>query len=222
MPVLKCHAPSRTGNEQGGPRRPRTAELANGGAFPSRTLSLPPAGVRSGRQSPEFPRSTVRILRSGTPSRDACYADRYRPLSHRRAPPHLALPISSLNPDPANARTHDEKNLASIRGSLARFGQRFPLVVQNQGMVVRAGNGRLLAAKELGWTHMAALVVDESAVEATAFAIADNRSAELAEWDDQSLAQLLQSLPDDAFAATGCDDSDLKKLLDRLAPAEVA
>jgi DNA modification methylase len=133
---------------------------------------------------------------------------------------HLAVPVTSLSLDPANARKHDERNLASIRGSLARFGQRFPLVVQKQGMVVRAGNGRLLAAKELGWTHVAALVVDESEVEATAFAIADNRTAELAEWDDESLAQLLQSLPDDAFAATGFGDDDLKELLDRLAPAE--
>src|SRR6185369_10855580 len=97
------------------------------------------------------------------------------------APPlrSLALPIASLNLDPANARTHDEANLAAIKGSLSRFGQRLPLVVQQQGMIVRAGNGRLMAAKELGWTHVAAVVVDESEVEATAYAIADNRSGEL-------------------------------------------
>jgi DNA modification methylase len=133
----------------------------------------------------------------------------------------LALPIESLVPDPANARTHDEKNLASIKASLSRFGQRLPIVVQKQGMIVRAGNGRLLAARELGWTHMAAVVVDESEVEATAFAIADNRSAELAEWDDEALAKLLQALPDDAFAATGFSDGDLNDLLDTLAPAGV-
>jgi DNA modification methylase len=140
------------------------------------------------------------------------------------APPllPLAVPIETLNLDPANARTHDERNLAAIRGSLARFGQRLPLVVQEQGMIVRAGNGRLLAARELGWTHVAAVVVDESEVEATAFAIADNRSSELAEWDDETLAKLLESLPDEAFAATGFDDTDLKELLDRLAPAEAA
>jgi hypothetical protein len=56
----------------------------------------------------------------------------------------LAVPIDALNLDPANARTHDEKNLATIMGSLARFGQRLPLVVQKQGMIVRAGNGRLM------------------------------------------------------------------------------
>jgi DNA modification methylase len=133
----------------------------------------------------------------------------------------LALPIASLTVDPANARTHDEKNLAAIKGSLSRFGQRLPLVVQKQGMIVRAGNGRVMAAKALGWTHIACVVVDESEVEATAYAIADNRTSELAEWDDDALAKLLESLPDDALAATGFSDTDLKDLLDKLAPDTV-
>jgi ParB-like chromosome segregation protein Spo0J len=136
------------------------------------------------------------------------------------APPlrSLAVPIDSLTLDPANARTHDQKNLEAIKGSLSRFGQRLPLVVQRQGMIVRAGNGRLMAAKELGWTHVAVVVVDESEVEATAYAIADNRSSELAEWDDESLATLLQSLPSDLQAAAGFSDSDLTELLDSLTP----
>lgn len=125
----------------------------------------------------------------------------------------LAVPIGSLNLDPANARTHDERNLGAIRGSLARFGQRLPVVVQREGMVVRAGNGRLLVARELGWSHIAAVVVDESTVEATAFAIADNRSAELAAWNDEALAALLESLPKDVLPATGFTDEDLAALL---------
>ncbi len=77
---------------------------------------------------------------------------------------HLAVSIETLTLDPANARKHDQRNLDAIAGSLKRFGQRFPIVVQRQGMVVRAGNGRLIAAKAMGWTHIAALVVDESEV----------------------------------------------------------
>jgi DNA modification methylase len=134
---------------------------------------------------------------------------------------HLAIAIDTLILDPANARKHDEKNLGAIKGSLTRFGQRFPIIVQKQGNIVRAGNGRVMAAKAIGWSHIAALVVDESDVEAVAFAIADNRSAELAEWDDEALAKLLESLPDDAFVATGFSDSDLKDLLDKLAPEVV-
>lgn len=140
-------------------------------------------------------------------------------LSHIAEPLRaLAVPIDTLTLDPANARTHDERNLSAIKGSLSRFGQRLPIVVQKQGLIVRAGNGRVMAARALGWTHIAAVVVDESEVEATAFAIADNRSAELAEWDDESLAKLLQSLPEDALAATGFSTDDLAELLDKLTP----
>ena len=130
----------------------------------------------------------------------------------------LALPIAALTPDAANARKHDEKNIEAIMRSLTRFGQRLPIVVQQQGMIVRAGNGRVEAAKRLGWKHIACVVVDEASVEATSFAIADNRSAELATWDDETLASLLQSLPDDARLDAGFDDNDLKAVLDKMTP----
>lgn len=128
----------------------------------------------------------------------------------------LAVPICELNADPANARRHPDRNMAAIEASLRRWGQRFPIVVQRQGMVVRAGNGRLEAARRLGWTHLAAVVVDEDSVEATAFALADNRSSELAEWDDEALAALLQSLPTDV--PTGFSEGDLEALLAELNP----
>lgn len=124
----------------------------------------------------------------------------------------LAVPIESLRPDPKNARKHGEKNLAAIEASLRRFGQRQALVVQREGMIIRAGNGRIEVAKRLGWTHVAAVIVDEADVEATAFALADNRTAELASWDNGVLGSLLASLPDDAALATGFDENALAKL----------
>jgi DNA modification methylase len=132
----------------------------------------------------------------------------------------LALPIDALTPDPANARTHGDRNLAAIRASLSKFGQRKPVVVQRQGMVVRAGNGTLAAAKALGWTRLAAVVVDESDIEATGFAIADNRTAELAEWDDDALGRLLAALdadPDFDATLTGFSEAEIARLQ---APAE--
>lgn len=125
----------------------------------------------------------------------------------------FAVPIADLVEDPANARRHDERNLDAIRASLSRWGQRFPLVVQKQGRVVRAGNGRLRAARELGWTHIAAVFVDESDVEATAFAIADNRTSELAAWDEDALARLLSSLDGELATATGFSDEEIAALL---------
>jgi DNA modification methylase len=144
-------------------------------------------------------------------------------LSHIAEPlRHLAVPIEGLTLDPANARQHNERNLETIKGSLARWGQRFPVVVQRQGMVVRAGNGRLMAARALGWTHMAALVVEESDVEAVAFAVADNRSSELAEWDDGALTKLLESLPSDLMQAAGFSNDELQALIEELSPPETA
>src|SRR5216683_390649 len=106
----------------------------------------------------------------------------------------LAIRCDALNLDPDNARLHPEQNIAAIVKSLEEFGQDQPLVVQRQGMIVRKGNGRLLAARRLGWEWIAGLVVDENNVAAAARAIADNRTAELATWDEEKLAQILQSI----------------------------
>lgn len=104
------------------------------------------------------------------------------------------VPVESLTSDPANARKHSPKNLEAIAGSLRRFGQRRPLVVH--GDVVIAGNGTLEAAKSLGWAEISITRTPSSwsYEEARAYALADNRTAELAEWDSALLADQLVEL----------------------------
>ena len=130
----------------------------------------------------------------------------------------LAVPIADLGYDPENVRLHDERNLEAVRVSLERFGQRQPLVVQREGMIVRAGNARLLCARSLGWTHVAAVVVDEADAEATAFAIADNRTAELAEWSGENLAKILADLPTELRDASGYSENELAELVADVTP----
>lgn len=128
--------------------------------------------------------------------------------------------IDSLTFDPANVRKHDEKNLAAIKASLNRFGQQKPIVVDASG-VVRAGNGTLAAAKALGWKEIRIVRSSLAGSEATAYAIADNRTAELAEWDDDALAQTLAALQiedDELAVATGFDMKEIEALT---APTEV-
>lgn len=135
----------------------------------------------------------------------------------------LAQPIDTLNLDPSNARMHDEANIGAIQASLAQFGQRRPAVVQKQGMIVRAGNGMIQAAKNLGWTHVAAIVVDEDNVSATAYAIADNRTAELAAWDEEALGKHLQALldlEDFDHLVTGFTNEEIEALIDFCEPGE--
>lgn len=127
----------------------------------------------------------------------------------------LARPIDTLKPDPANVRAHGERNKAEIRASLAEFKQRLPVVVREATMTIEAGNGRWSEAKALGWTHIAAVVVDDDALSAMRFAIMDNRSAELAEWEDGDLTRALEAIREEAgtLSGTGFDMDELDEMI---------
>jgi ParB-like chromosome segregation protein Spo0J len=124
------------------------------------------------------------------------------------------VPLSSLHQDPANARSHPERNLASIRASLARFGQAEPLVVLKGAIRVIGGNGRLVAMQSLGWTECDIVELELSPVEAAALGIALNRTAELAEWDPKALAAVVESLrTENALEGIGFDAREIDKLI---------
>lgn len=105
------------------------------------------------------------------------------------------IAIIDLTPDPNNARAHDQKNLEAIAGSLREFGQRKPIVI-TQDNIIAAGNGTVEAAKSLGWTEIQVVRVpaDWDADRIKAFALADNRTAELATWNQEVLEQQLREL----------------------------
>jgi ParB-like chromosome segregation protein Spo0J len=122
--------------------------------------------------------------------------------------------VDSLSLDPANLRRHPERNLETIKASLRRFSQQKPIVVGPNNVVV-AGNGTLEAAKALGWTEIDIVRTSLSGSDAVAFAIADNRTAELAEWSD-GLADVLAALAaeDEALRdAAGFDADELAAIL---------
>jgi site-specific DNA-methyltransferase (adenine-specific) len=102
-----------------------------------------------------------------------------------------------------------------VIASFRRFGQQIPLVVDKSN-VVRVGNARLEAAKQLGWDTIQIVRTDLTSSEAIAYAIADNRTAELAEWDDDVLAAQLNGLlaeDEDLLASAGFTDEELEELL---------
>ena len=105
-----------------------------------------------------------------------------------------SVAVESLVPDPNNARKHSDANLSAIASSLQEFGQRKSIVV-TEGNVIVAGNGTVEAALLVGLTDVDVVRVPKSwsADQVKAFALADNRSAELAEWNPEVLsAQLLE------------------------------
>ena len=110
------------------------------------------------------------------------------------------LQIQNLILDPENARQHNEQNINAIMGSLEEFGQRKPIVITADGVIV-AGNGTVEAAKRLGWLEIQAVrIPDDWTPEQTkAFALADNRTAELASWNSIKLSEQLIELEEADF-----------------------
>jgi ParB-like chromosome segregation protein Spo0J len=99
-----------------------------------------------------------------------------------------------LKPDAANPRRHTKKQIRKIAASIKAFGFNVPMLIDRDGNVI-AGHGRLLAAKELGWSEVPTLCLAHlTSAQARAFMIADNRLAEIASWNDRLLAQQLKDL----------------------------
>jgi DNA modification methylase len=122
--------------------------------------------------------------------------------------------VESLKLDPKNARTHNGRNLDAIKRSLERFGLQKPIVVDGDGVVV-AGNGTLEAARALGWTEIQVHRTPLKGAEAKAYALADNQTAILAEWDDHLLAEALADLKTQNVdvLATGFTEQEVERLI---------
>lgn len=120
----------------------------------------------------------------------------------------LAVPIADLHEDPANARVkHD---VAGIQASLQAYGQRKPIVVNRlQNNKIEAGNGTYRAAKELGWSHIAVVFVEDDPATAAGYGIADNRLGDLSEWDVDVLREITQTTGDLFTGFTPADLDDL-------------
>lgn len=132
----------------------------------------------------------------------------------------IQVPINEISPDPANVRRHSDRNIEAVKASLRRFGQQKPIVIDRHN-VVRAGNGTLAAAKALGWTTITAVRSDLTGSEATAYAIADNRTGDPdvgSTFDNDALAKTLAALrAEDEFLlmATGYDADEYAALIDQ-------
>lgn len=123
--------------------------------------------------------------------------------------------IMELKADPRNTRKHGKRNIEAVKKSLQDFGQQKPIVVDGSGKVV-AGNGTLEAALALGWTHIDVVRTKLKGAVAQAYAVADNQTAVLAEWDNEALADLLRELQGDDSVdhfATGFSEDEIRKLL---------
>lgn len=124
----------------------------------------------------------------------------------------LAVPVGDLVPYAQNPRRGD---LGRLKESLRHHGQYRPLVVRSGTNEVLAGNHTLAAARELGWTQIAVTFVDCDDDQAARIVLVDNRSNDLAGYDDAALLELLQQVQGGTghLEGTGFSDADLAALL---------
>lgn len=132
--------------------------------------------------------------------------------------------VSELRPYARNPRITD-KAVDAVAASIVEFGFRQPIVVDSKGVIV-CGHARYKAAKKLGLEKVPVHVAgDLSKTQITAYRIADNKTAELAEWDYDALAAEIAELKDAEvdLGTLGFDAEELGRLVnDALnAPADV-
>ena len=121
---------------------------------------------------------------------------------------YRAMPVKEMKPHPKNPRQGD---VGAIHQSIEQNGWYGAVVVQKSTGYVLAGNHRLQAAIAQGADKLPAMVVDVDNETATKILLADNRTNDLAAYDVEGLAGLLEGLTD--FDGTGYDGDDLDDLL---------
>lgn len=105
-------------------------------------------------------------------------------------------PIDELSFLARRARTHSEKQLCKLEASIREFGFIVPVLVNCRGEII-AGAARVDAARKAGLTELPTISVDHlSDAQVRAFRIADNRLAELGEWDLELLASEIGEILD--------------------------
>lgn len=114
-------------------------------------------------------------------------------------------PIDKVVPYENNPRTN-KNAIESVAKSLEEFGWQQPIVVDSQGIVI-VGHTRLAAAKTLGIEKVPVKIANISEEKAKAYRIADNKTSDLAIWDNKKLLEELESISDDVF--TGFNPSEV-------------
>lgn len=103
--------------------------------------------------------------------------------------------VARLKPFAKNARTHSKEQIEQLAAAIREFGFTTPILISPEGEI-RAGHGRLEAARALGMTEVPTLIVgaDWSPEKVRAYVIADNKLALNADWDIDLLAAELGEL----------------------------
>lgn len=104
-------------------------------------------------------------------------------------------PVKDLIPYINNPR-HNDAAVDAVASSIAEFGFKVPLVIDKNNVII-TGHTRLKAAKKLGLETVPVVIADDlTEAQIKAFRLADNKVAEIAEWDEDLLKIELEELAD--------------------------
>lgn len=126
--------------------------------------------------------------------------------------------IAELKLYPRNARTHSAAQVREIANSIRSFGFCNPVLVGDDNVVI-AGHGRIEAARLLGMERVPTIrLSDMTPAQRRAYALADNKLAEKAGWDEELLALELEYIAeldiDFDLTLTGFETGEIDVLLD--------
>lgn len=135
--------------------------------------------------------------------------------------------LQQLHPDKKNARIHGERNLSALEQSLKQFGAGRSIVIDERGRIL-AGNGITAAAGRVGIKGLRVIESDGKSIIAVmrkglteqqkiGLALADNRTAELAEWNQQVLAELAKQVD---LTDVGFSEEEIRAMFNPAPPEE--
>jgi DNA modification methylase len=125
--------------------------------------------------------------------------------------------VADLVPYAKNARQHPPEQIDQIAASMERFGFTIPMLVAEDGTII-AGHGRLMAAAQLELAEVPVMVARGwSEEDRRLYTLADNRLAEIAEWDPEMLRIEIGELREDFgiedMSLIGFSAEDLAEIL---------
>lgn len=155
-------------------------------------------------------------MSSNAKKKPAPSGDKTVPVQTSAQPDIIHRPPAELIPYKANARRHDERQIAALIASIQEFGFTGVIVTNEEGMVL-AGHGRLEAAKRLGLeTVPTRVAVGLTKAQQRAYVLADNKISQMSTWDDNQLKLEIEQLVLDDFNVelTGFSTAEIDIMFD--------
>lgn len=122
------------------------------------------------------------------------------------------IDVADLKPWLKNPRWNDQA-VQPVAASIEEFGFGAPIVVQSGSNMIIAGHTRLKAAIRLGWKKVPCRILEITDRNAERLAIADNKTNEIADWNEEHLQEIMEAFEPEELENLGFNDEELKDLL---------